>query len=78
MVEYNELYRVAEIGADGAPLNLSGAGEGNIVRRNYIHHIFNSTVWGIRTDDYQRHTLIEENVLPVMFVPMVDSDGDVY
>jgi len=64
VVEYNELYRVADKGSDGAALNISGAGEGNIVRRNYIHHIYNGEIHGaIRTDDYQKKTLIEENVI---------------
>ena len=64
VVEYNELYRVAEIMADGSALNISGTGDGNIVRRNYIHHILNPRLHGaIRTDDYQRCTTIEENVI---------------
>jgi Right handed beta helix region len=64
LVEFNELYRVADKGSDGSALNISGAGEGNIIRRNYIHHIYNGEIHGaIRTDDYQKKTLIEENVI---------------
>ena len=64
IVEYNELYRCGEILGDGAIINITGAGEGNIIRRNYIHHIFNPNLHGvIRIDDFQRGTLIEENVI---------------
>jgi hypothetical protein len=64
VVEYNEVYRVAQIFGDGSAINISGTGEGNIIRRNYLHHIFNRNLHGaIRTDDFQRGTLIEENVI---------------
>ncbi len=64
IVEYNEIYRVGEIMGDGSALNISGAGEGNIIRRNYLHDIYNPMLHSaIRIDDYQRGTLIEENVI---------------
>jgi hypothetical protein len=64
MVEYNEIYRVGEIMGDGSALNISGAGEGNIIHRNYLHDIYNPMLHSaIRIDDYQRGTLIEENVI---------------
>jgi hypothetical protein len=64
VVEYNEAYRTNEILGDGASMNISGAGEGNIIRRNYIHDLYNPDIHGaIRTDDYQNGTLIEENVM---------------
>ena len=64
VVEYNEVYRVNQILIDGATINVSGAGEGNIIRRNYIHDIINPNISGaIRIDDFQRKTLIEENVI---------------
>jgi hypothetical protein len=64
LVEYNEIYRVGEIMGDGSALNISGAGEGNIIRRNYLHDIYNPMLHSaIRIDDYQRGTLIEENVI---------------
>ncbi len=64
VVEYNEAYRTNELLGDGASMNVSGAGEGNILRRNYIHDIYNPDIHGaIRTDDYQNGTLIEENVI---------------
>ena len=64
VVEYNEVHRVGQILGDGAAINVSGAGEGNIIRRNYIHDIYNEYLAvAIRTDDIQRGTLVEENVV---------------
>jgi len=64
MVEGNEIYRVIEKLGDGAAINISGAGEGNVIRRNYIHDLFNTdAVAGIRTDGWQSGTLITENIL---------------
>jgi hypothetical protein len=63
IVEDNEICRVGEILADGSAINVSGAGEGNTVRRNYIHHIFGRFHGAIRTDDYQRCARFEENIV---------------
>ena len=64
VVEYNEVHRAVQHGGDGAAINVSGTGEGNIVRRNYVHHIFNKNITGaIRTDDFVRKTTFEENVI---------------
>jgi len=64
VVEYSEVYRTDEVLGDGSAINMSGAGRGNIIRRNYGHHILNPNIHGaIRTDDYQKGTLIEENVI---------------
>ena len=64
VVEYNEVYRANQVFVDGATINVSGAGEGNIIRRNYVHHIFNPRIAGaIRIDDFQRKTTIAENVI---------------
>ena len=64
IVEYNDIYRVGEIMKDGSALNISGAGEGNIIRRNYLHDIYNHGLHStIRIDDYQRGTMIAENVI---------------
>ena len=64
LVEYNEIFRVGELMGDGSALNISGAGEGNIIRRNYLHDIYNPMLHSaIRIDDYQRGTMIEENVI---------------
>lgn len=64
LIESNELFRTGEILADGAVINISGCGHGNVVRRNSIHHILNDRLSSvIRLDDFQRHVLIEENVI---------------
>jgi hypothetical protein len=64
VIEYNEITRTNLFGGDSASVNLSGAGEGNIIRRNWIHDIPNPNIHGaIRTDDFQSGTRIEENVV---------------
>jgi hypothetical protein len=65
VVEYNEVERVLQKLGDGAGINVTGAGEGNLIRRNYVHDIFaNEWVSGcLRTDDWQRGTTWEENVI---------------
>ena len=65
LVEYNEIERVVQKLGDGSTINVSGAGEGNTIRRNYIHDIYGSEfVDGcLRTDDQQRGVLWEENVI---------------
>ena len=64
LVEDNDVYRVGEILYDGAAINITGAGEGNVIRRNYVHDLFNDHFnSSIRIDDFQRGTLIEENVI---------------
>jgi hypothetical protein len=65
IVEHNEVERVLLKLGDGAGINVTGAGEGNIIRRNYVHDIFaNEWVSGcFRTDDWQRGTTWEENVI---------------
>lgn len=63
IIEFNEVYRALEELADGSVLNVSGAGEGNIVRNNYVHHIASKASGVLRTDDWQRGTLFEENII---------------
>jgi len=64
IVEYNEIYRVLEKLGDGGAINLSGGGVGNVIRRNYIHHILNSICdAAIREDGFQKETLITENII---------------
>ncbi|MFR9650521.1 MAG: right-handed parallel beta-helix repeat-containing protein [Rikenellaceae bacterium] len=63
IVEFNEVYRALEMLADGSVLNVSGAGEGNIVRNNYIHHIASQASGVLRTDDWQRGTTFENNII---------------
>lgn len=63
IVENNEVYRALEQLADGSALNVSGAGEGNIMRNNYAHHITSHASGVMRTDDWQRGTTFENNII---------------
>jgi hypothetical protein len=67
LVEYNEVERCLQKLGDGSAVNVSGAGLGNVLRRNYIHDIYGADgEWicaCVRTDDWQRETLITENVI---------------
>ncbi|MGD0501000.1 MAG: right-handed parallel beta-helix repeat-containing protein [Bryobacteraceae bacterium] len=65
LIEYNEIERVALMLGDGAVINVSGCGQGDHIRRNYLHDIFTAEwVSGcLRTDDWQRGTIWEENVI---------------
>jgi hypothetical protein len=65
LVENNEIERVLQKLADGSGINVSGAGEGNHILRNYLHDIYASEwVSGcLRTDDWQRGTTWEENII---------------
>ena len=63
-IEYNNVYRALDKLGDGAVINISGAGEGNLVYRNYVHHIKTNQASGVlRTDDWQSGTTFQENVL---------------
>jgi hypothetical protein len=64
IIENNEAYELCEIGIDGAVINITGNGEGNVIRRNYIHDIVNHGPDGIiRLDANGRGTLIRENII---------------
>ena len=64
VVEHNEIHHVLEKLGDGAAINISGAGNGNVIRRNYIHDIENPRCAScIRTDDAQKGTIVEENIV---------------
>jgi hypothetical protein len=64
IVEHNEIHHVLQMLGDGAAINISGAGNGNIIRRNYIHDIENPRCAScIRTDDAQKGTLVTENIV---------------
>lgn len=64
IIEYNEIHDVLEKLGDGAAINLSGSGSGNVVRFNYIHDIpaLHPTS-AIRMDESQTGTLVENNVI---------------
>lgn len=65
LVEYNEIHHVMEKLGDGNGIYVRGAGAGNVLRRNYIHHLVTPMLMqaAIRTDGGQRDTLIAENLI---------------
>ncbi len=65
VVEYNEIHSVLQRLGDGNGIYLSATGPGNIVRGNYLHHISsgNRCRGAIRTDGWQRDTLICDNII---------------
>ena len=75
IVENNEVYRALEELADGSALNVSGAGEGNIMRNNYAHHITSHASGVMRTDDWQRGTTFENNVIYMSNVAAIVHKG---
>jgi len=65
LVEYNEIHHAMEQLGDGNGIYIRGSGAGNVILRNYIHHLLAPTRMqaAIRTDGGQRDTLIAENVI---------------
>ena len=65
LIEYNEIHHVMERMGDGNGIYIRGAGAGNVIRRNYIHHLVTPMMMqaAIRTDGGQRDTLIAENLI---------------
>jgi hypothetical protein len=60
VVENNFIYRGRTKIGDGACLNVSGAGTGNILRRNMLSMVLGN---GMRCDDWQQGTTFEENLI---------------
>jgi hypothetical protein len=65
MIEYNEIHHGMLRLGDGNAIYVRGAGEGNVIRRNYIHDMIGKTQMqsAIRTDGGQTGTLIAENLI---------------
>lgn len=65
MIEYNEIHHSMLRLGDGNAIYIRGAGEGNIIGRNHIHHMVGETRMqaAIRTDGGQTGTLITENLI---------------
>ena len=65
LIEYNEIHHAMEELGDGNGIYIRGAGAGNVIRRNYIHHLLAPTRMqaAIRTDGGQRDTLIAGNLI---------------
>lgn len=64
-IEYNEIHHAMEMLGDGNAIYVRGAGAGNVIRRNYIHHLVAPMIMqcAIRTDGGQTDTLIAENLI---------------
>ncbi|MCD6354533.1 MAG: discoidin domain-containing protein, partial [Prolixibacteraceae bacterium] len=60
LVENNEIFRCRTKIGDGASLNVSGAGQGNIIRNNLLLEVVGN---GLRTDDWQRGTVFSNNLI---------------
>ncbi len=65
LIEANEIHHVMEMLGDGNAIYIRGAGAGNVIRRNYIHHLVAPMIMqcAIRTDGGQKDTLIAENLI---------------
>lgn len=65
LIEDNEIERVLQKLGDGSAINVSGGGEGDVIRHNYLHDIYaGEWVSGcLRTDNWQRGTTWEQNVI---------------
>ena len=64
-IEYNEIHHAMEMLGDGNAIYIRGAGAGNVIRRNYIHHLVSPMIMqaAIRTDGGQMDTTIAENLI---------------
>lgn len=65
LIEKNEIHNVMQILGDGNGIYVRGAGAGNVIRDNYIHHLVSSINGqsGMRTDGGQMDTLFSGNLL---------------
>ena len=64
IVEDNEVFLVMQKCFDGNAIYLSDVGDGNEIKRNYIHHLNGVGMQqGIRTDAFLKNTTIAENII---------------
>jgi hypothetical protein len=64
LIDGNEIFAAVEVLGDGNAIYLSGAGTGNRIRRNYIHHILSDGIsTAMRPDDLQEQTTFEDNIV---------------
>ena len=65
LIELNEIHHAMEMLGDGNAIYIRGAGGGNMIRRNYIHHLVAPMIMqaAIRTDGGQMDTTISENLI---------------
>ncbi|EMI19638.1 putative secreted protein [Rhodopirellula maiorica SM1] len=65
VIEYNEIHHAMESLGDGNAIYIRGAGAGNQIRHNYIHHLVTPMIMqaAIRTDGGQMDTTIAGNLI---------------
>lgn len=64
IVEENEMFLTMQRMFDGNAIYLSDVGGGNLIRRNFIHHLNGIGMQqGIRTDAFLKDTMITENIV---------------
>lgn len=64
LVEHNEVHHVMQMLGDGNGIYVSGTGNGNVLRRNFVHDLYGDGVQSaIRTDGWQWYTRIYENIV---------------
>ena len=65
IIEYNDIHNVMQELGDGNGIYIRGSGSGNVIRRNYIHHLVakEPKQSGLRTDGGQKDVFITENVI---------------
>lgn len=71
IIENNKVTKTLLQLHDGASINVSGAGEGNIIRHNYIYDV---DYIGARTDDWQRGTITTQNIFENAGTGIVHKD----
>ena len=71
IIENNKVTKTLLQLHDGASINISGAGEGNIIRHNYIYDV---DYIGARTDDWQRGTITTQNIFENAGTGIVHKD----
>jgi hypothetical protein len=64
-IEYNEIHHAMEMLGDGNAIYIRGAGAGNVIFRNYIHHLVAPMIMqcALRADGGQMDTLFAENLI---------------
>lgn len=63
-VEGNELFNCVQVMGDGNAIYLSGAGDGNVIGRNFIHDLVGEgDQMALRADDQQQGTTFRENIV---------------
>lgn len=63
-IENNDIHHVMDVMEDGNAVYISGTGQGNIVRGNFVHDTPSMAAGeAIRCDDDQHETLIENNIV---------------